>query len=172
LAVARTSPGRVEFVVRGKKDGRARSWLYRRQTDDFQSDRHGEIAPTLADVIAPAALGDEFTVMLVPEGSGVRIALDRDGDGYFDTTEIERDSNPADPESYPFRMLGIARSESSVTLTWESVPGATFVVQWRASLATGGWNALGTPLVATNATMSFTDAASQLRRFYRVRMEP
>lgn len=172
LAVARTSPVRVEFVVRGKKDGRARSWLHRRQTDDFQSDRHGEIAPTLADVIAPAAPGDEFTVMLVPEGSGVRIALDRDGDGFFDTTEIDRDSNPADPESYPFRMLGIARSGSSVTLRWESVPGATYVVQWRASLATGGWNALGTPLVATNSTMSFTDAASQLRRFYRVRMEP
>jgi hypothetical protein len=37
----------------------------------------------------------------VPVGSGSRIAIDRDGDGYADWDEIIRFKNPADPNSHP-----------------------------------------------------------------------
>jgi YVTN family beta-propeller protein len=163
---------RVQLVIRGRKNGQPRSWLLRRATSDFQSDRHGEIAPTLADVIASASPGNEFTATLVPEGSGVRIALDRDGDGYFDTTEINSGSNPADPASYAFRFLGISQSGGSVTLRWESVPGGRYAVHWRASLSSGDWNALAAPLIATNLATSYTDSEPQLHRFYRISSEP
>jgi YVTN family beta-propeller protein len=165
---------RVELVIRGPKNNRPRSWLLRRQTGDFQSDRHHEIAHTLAQVIAAAAPGDEFTAMMVPEGSGVRIALDRDGDSYFDTTEIESGANPADPASYPIRILSVSRSATTATLTWESVPGTSYLVQWRANLAAGSWNNLGEPLIANSATATRTDSPppTALRRFYRVRTQP
>ena len=176
--VGNTAFSRVQLVVRGKKDGQPRSWLMQRKpnfTVDFVSDRHGEIAPTLAEVVAPAAPGNEFTAMLVPEGSGVRIALDRDGDGFFDTSEIESDTNPADPSSYPLRILGISQSGTEVTLIWQSFPGVTYVVEWRTNLSAGSdWSALSSPLTANAETTSYTDSPppGQLSRYYRVRTRP
>jgi hypothetical protein len=41
------------------------------------------------------------TFTCVPPGEGVRIGLDRDGDGYGDGDELNAGSNPADPNSYP-----------------------------------------------------------------------
>jgi hypothetical protein len=175
LNVARTTGSGVEFVVRGRKDGRPRSWLLRRQSNDFQSDRHGEIAPTFSDVIAPAGPGNEFTAMLVPEGSGVRIALDRDGDGFFDTWEIESGTNPAAPTSYPFRILSISRSATTVTLTWESVPGTGYLLQFTPTLtASNTWSNVGQPIVATNQATTLTDSSPSTAssRFYRIRTSP
>ena len=37
----------------------------------------------------------------VPVGSGSRVAIDRDGDGYADWAEIVRLRDPADPNSHP-----------------------------------------------------------------------
>lgn len=174
-----SGPGLVQMVIRGKKEGRQRSWLLRRQpnsTYDFQSDRNGEIAPTLADVIAPAAPGNEFTAMLVPEGSGVRIALDRDSDGFFDTSEIESATDPADPTSYPFHIVSISRSATTVTLTWESLPGTSYVLQFTPTLLTTSntWNNVGQPIVATNQTTTLTDSppSDASNRFYRIRTSP
>jgi YVTN family beta-propeller protein len=178
--VARSPGNGVEFVVRGKKDGRLRSWLFYPDPNFgfesyFQSDRQGETVLTLEDVIAPAAPGNEFTAMLVPQGSGVRIALDRDSDSYFDATEIDSGSNPADPASYPIRILSISRPGSTVTLTWESVPGTSYLVQWTADLtAATAWNNLGNPIVANSATTTHIDSPppAASRRFYRVRSPP
>jgi YVTN family beta-propeller protein len=163
---------RIQLILRGRKNGQSRSWLLRRATADFQSDRHGEAAASLAEVIAPASFGNEFTATLVPDGSGLRIALDRDGDGYFDRTEIDNGSDPANPASYRFRLLGISRSNSVVTLTWESALGVSYSIDWRASLSSGAWNAVGPPVMATNLITSYTDPGPESRRFYRIRVEP
>ena len=169
---------RVELVVRGKTNGIPRQWLLRPATQDFQSDRHGEVALTLAAVISPAAAGQEFTAMLVPQGSGRRLALDRDGDGYFDTSEVDTGFNPADPASHPGRIISIANGQSGFVLAWESAPGAQYTIHWADNLlsapATNVWTALGPPFTAFQPVMTYTDAppAAVLRRFYRVRLEP
>ncbi len=41
------------------------------------------------------------TFTCVPVGSGSRVAIDRDGDGYADWDEIVRFKDPADPDSHP-----------------------------------------------------------------------
>lgn len=118
LALAMRTNSRVELVLRGRTNAVSppRQWLFRRSPQNFQSDRHGEIAPTLGSVIAAAVPGSPFTALLVPEGSGVRLALDRDGDGYFDTSELDTGFNPADPSSHPGRIVSIVLMGSSVVL--------------------------------------------------------
>jgi len=40
-------------------------------------------------------------VMAVPPGSGIRIGIDRDLDGFYDRDELDAGSDPADPASRP-----------------------------------------------------------------------
>ncbi|HTD85766.1 MAG TPA: hypothetical protein VK850_04255, partial [Candidatus Binatia bacterium] len=168
---------RVELVVRGTRDGRERSWLLRRATRDFQSDRHGEVLSNLTEIISSAGTSNEFTAMLVPQGSGVRLGLDRDGDGYFDTSEVDTGFDPADAASHPGRIVGIAKVESGVTLAWQAAPGAKYAVVWRTNLPvatapTNVWNVLN--VVTANAPVTvYTNAPiGETTKFYRVRLEP
>jgi len=169
---------RVEVIIRGKKDGVTRNWLYRRATQDFQSDRHGEIAPTLAELIAPATEANPFTATVVPEGSGIRLGLDRDGDGYYDTSEVELGYDPADSNSHPGRIVSVAKNGSEVALRWESAPGVRYAVEGATNLFLGNpgtnWSTLAPPFLTVTNLTSWTDAppAEVLRRYYRVRKEP
>src|SRR5678815_5384224 len=54
-----------------------------------------------ASLRALAANGAELTWFGVPPGSGLRMALDRDRDGYYDRDELDAHTNPADPTSNP-----------------------------------------------------------------------
>jgi len=176
LALADAS--RVELLLSGRREGRMRHWLLNAATLSFESDRHGEIAPTLASAIATAAPGNEFTGLLVPRGSGRRLALDRDGDGYFDTSEAEWGYNAADPASHPGRIVRIARSANTVMVSWESAPGVRYAVETSAHFQGAGsntvWITLAPPLLAVQPITVYTDAppASASQRFYRVRKEP
>ena len=44
---------------------------------------------------------DALTLTAVPLGSGWRVGVDRDGDGYADGDEIANGSDPEDPSSTP-----------------------------------------------------------------------
>ncbi len=61
-------------------------------------------APALSDAQLGALVGtltDALTFTCVPPGSGARIGIDRDGDGYADGDELAFGSDPADPTSVP-----------------------------------------------------------------------
>jgi hypothetical protein len=47
--------------------------------------------------------GSELTYTCVPPGSGERVGVDRDGDGFRDGDERDACSDPADPGSVPRR---------------------------------------------------------------------
>jgi Immunoglobulin domain len=73
----------------------------------------------------------------------------------------------------PFSITSaVPQSGSAVVLTWQSVAGHSYQVQFKNSLTDSTWSNAGTPITATGSTASFTDnvpAASN--RFYRVQVQ-
>ena len=106
IALAQAEPGRVDLVVKGTSGGLNRGWFYVRDGGLFQSDRNIEEIGA-SELRLLAAPGNPLTYTLVPRGSGRRIGIDRDGDGFDDRTELDEASDPADPFSIP--MSGARR---------------------------------------------------------------
>jgi len=98
---ARAAAGDCDLIVLGKSGGLKRGWLYAPSTSDFGSDRAAEPRLSKTALRALAADGSELTWFGVAPGSGLRMALDRDRDGYFDRDELDAGSNPANPASTP-----------------------------------------------------------------------
>ena len=105
LLVARasvTSPrGECDLIVKGTLNGVSRGWLMV-SPGRFQTDRLTQ--PPLHDAALrqiASTPGQELTYTCVPAGSGVRMALDRDQDGFFDRDEIDGYSDPTDAASVP-----------------------------------------------------------------------
>jgi len=69
---------------------------------NFQSDRVAEAPLLPAQLQSVAAVpGQELTYTCVPPGSGLRLGVDRDEDGFYDRDEIDAGSDPADASSTP-----------------------------------------------------------------------
>ena len=98
LLIARGGLGECDVVVKGVLDGEARGWVM--VGGVFQSDRLAQ-TNTDAELRADAAGGEPRTYMCVPPGSGTRIGIDRDEDGFYDADELDAGSDPADPLSTP-----------------------------------------------------------------------
>ena len=98
LLIARANQGECEVVVKGVQDGETRGWVMTGGV--FQSDRLAQ-TNTDAELRLDAAGGEERTYMCVPPGSGLRVGVDRDEDGFYDGDEIDAGSDPADPSSTP-----------------------------------------------------------------------
>jgi hypothetical protein len=92
-----------------------RGWLYDAVAGDFQPDRIGEARISKAALRALAADGTELTWFGVPPGSGLRMALDRDRDGFYDRDELDAHTNPGDPRRTRRCSRSIPRSSSSAS---------------------------------------------------------
>jgi len=98
----RAEANECDLVVKGTRTGLARAWLYRPVQDDFVSDRVLEAPLSDAALRQLADAPDTgLTYTCVPPGSGTRIGLDRDEDGFRDRDELDAGSDPADPGSTP-----------------------------------------------------------------------
>ena len=95
--IALASADEVGLVVKGVAGGLQRGWYYDSTLSLFQSDRSSETA-SIGALQAGAAADSEITFTLVPEGSEVRIGVDRDGDGSFDRDELDAGTDPTDPD--------------------------------------------------------------------------
>ncbi|MCH2169790.1 Ig-like domain-containing protein [Myxococcota bacterium] len=104
VLLASLNAGGIELVVRHSVDGVRRSSLctaVSASEASCQPDRAGE-APALASSLRMGAQsGAEVTFMAVPIAAGGRMGLDRDGDGFYDRSEIDVGADPADPLSTP-----------------------------------------------------------------------
>lgn len=102
LLVQRADAGDCDLVVKGVVDGEARGAVYA-GGDLFRSDRAADpLAPRsylIGLSTGPQAVAQVFTC--VPPGSGTRIGIDRDEDGFLDRDELDAGTNPADRLSFP-----------------------------------------------------------------------
>jgi hypothetical protein len=126
LLIARAAAGECELTVKGTLGGQQRGWL-RQAGGTFTSDRASEGALTDAQLRAQAAtLGQERTYLCVPPGSGTRVGIDRDEDGFRDRDELDAGSDPADPSSQPGGTTTSTTSVGTTTSTSSTTLGNTF----------------------------------------------
>jgi YVTN family beta-propeller protein len=98
---AQADLGNCDLVAHAFIGGQHRGYLYtgsRAFTTDF--DPEGTIGADALRAL-PAAAGEAVTYLGVPPGSGTRMGLDRDRDGFRDRLEVLMGSDPANPNSIP-----------------------------------------------------------------------
>jgi YVTN family beta-propeller protein len=115
ILVAQAELGDVDLVAKGRVGGIARGYFYV-GGGAFQSDRQSEGTIAETALRALAGTGAEITYTAVPPGSGVRIGIDRDSDGYRDRDEIDAGTNPADPGSTPVLVDGGGTASSAAPI--------------------------------------------------------
>jgi len=117
--------GDVGLVVKGIFGGEKRGFHYV-GGGDYQSDRASETV-AVATLEGAAAPGEELTWTVVPAGSEIRIGVDRDRDGSFDTDELDAGTDPADDASVPCglpvpadprNLVASGTSKSTIALSW------------------------------------------------------
>src|SRR5213594_237938 len=147
LMIARANASECDLVVKGVLGGAARGWLYQPASGQFQSDRASEPLLNEASLRAQAGTaGQELTYTAVTPGSGTRIGIDRDEDGFFDRTEIDAGTDPADPASNP----GVSTT-TVTTATTSTLPPTTTT-----SSTTSTTRATTTTTAATSTTTTTT----------------
>jgi DNA-binding beta-propeller fold protein YncE len=136
----RADAGECDLVVKGRIAGDERGALYV-GGGQFVTDRAAE--PALADAALRAlsnTAGQELTFTCVPPGSGGRIGVDRDRDGFGDSDERDALTDPQNPASTPaagaavctsmtpfvFQRAALKDSRGQLSVTAKDVPLAAF----------------------------------------------
>jgi len=101
LLEAQTTAGSCDLVVHGSLFGRDAGFTFAKGV--FVPDNSFTPALTSAQLVELVAGGvlDALTFTAVPVGTGWRVGVDRDGDGYANGDEIAAGSDPADRNSVP-----------------------------------------------------------------------
>ncbi len=156
------------------------------QTVAFQSVQSGLAAGDLNR--APDIFAGQLAVTVDSDGDGIpdwwmnqyfghavgsagdlsRPQDDADGDGFSNLQEFLSGTDPMDPQS--FLKIEIAPADSvsqTASLTWPSVPGKSYQVQYRTNLTDPAWLNFGPAIVATNS-ISIAVPLTSSTGFYRV----
>jgi astacin (peptidase family M12A) len=97
---------------------------------------------------------------------------DTDGDGLTNLREFYAGLDPRNANS--FLRLNVIRSGGDIQLTFQSVLGRIYRLEWRNSLTTGNWQSLLDGIIGTGSSMQLVDpqALNGDRRMYRLRVLP
>ncbi|MFN8543144.1 MAG: hypothetical protein U0807_02905 [Candidatus Binatia bacterium] len=126
LMIARANAGDCDLVVKGNLGGVPRGARHVVGSNNFQPDRNADAVVDKTTLRGLAATpGQEITYTCVPPGLGTRIGVDRDEDGFFDRTEIEAATDPADPLSFPGSPTTTITTTSTSTSTSTSTTTST-----------------------------------------------
>ncbi len=119
---AAADAGHCDLVAHGRMGGVAKGFVYQTGQRSFLSDYNPEGTFRADSLRLLAQDGGEITYLGVPPGSGTRMGIDRDRDGYRDRWEIALGSNPADPASVPSVSAVAPAPEAPVTRLFANHP--------------------------------------------------
>jgi hypothetical protein len=67
------------------------------------------------------------------------------------------------------RILASRAANASLQLTWATLPGLSYQIQYKSDLNQSGWTNLGSPILATGASANVNDnLGAATSRFYRL----
>ncbi len=98
IFIDRAEAGDCDLIVHTQEEQQAKNYLL--QDGQFLSWIEGE-SLSKADLLSSFNSETHTTFTAVPKGSGMRMVLDRDRDGFYDGDELANGSNPADPTDIP-----------------------------------------------------------------------
>jgi YVTN family beta-propeller protein len=104
ILIAEATVGHCDLIAKGVVDGTAKGWVYDPGLNKLVPDSLLETPLTEADLRTAIVAGDVLTYTGVPPGSGERLGIDRDRDGWLDRTELVFGTDPADPRSNPWKF--------------------------------------------------------------------
>jgi DNA-binding beta-propeller fold protein YncE len=120
--ILQAAAGACELTVKGVLGTETRGWL-RLANGLFQPDRGSDPAITDNQLRAHATTANQQrTYLCAPPGSGPRVGVDRDEDGFFDRDELDAGSDPADPSSVPSGGTTSTTSSSTTSSTSTTAP--------------------------------------------------
>ena len=75
---------------------------------------------------------------------------------------------------FPPVFQTVEQTAGTLTVTWSTVPGLSYQVQYTTNLSQTDWTDLGSPIAATNSTTTAFDLilSGPAQRFYRVALLP
>ncbi len=130
LLLAQADAGNCDVVVKANINNEARGAVYL-GSGNFRTDRNTDPVISKAALIALAgAANQEQTFTAVPSGQGTRIGIDRDLDTYYDRTEIDAGSDPANAASIPGATT-TTTTTSTTTTTTTSLPSPVVLIGGR-----------------------------------------
>ena len=116
-------------------------------------------------VVAISVLGDtqvETNETFLLNLSGSPLIARASGRG----TIVDDDATPPAPE-----FTSVLREGTTVTLTWPSVPGHDYRIEFKDNLGAANWQVFPQVLPGSGGLLTFSDTMTAPQRFYRVRVE-
>jgi uncharacterized repeat protein (TIGR03803 family) len=112
------------------------------------------------------------------DGSGPEAALVQGIDGSFYGTTSEGGTvgngfgtvfrlTITPPATAP-RFTAVTQTSDTLSLTWSTIAGTSYQLQYNSDLGTTNWTGVGSPVAATGASVSVTNSIINAAAFYRV----
>ena len=100
-------------------------------------------------------------------------SCDPDDDGFSNLQEYLAGTDPTNAAS-ALVITAITPNGADFIVSFTTVSGKTYELDWIDDLVTGTWTAVATNIAGTGGIVQITDpsAAAQPQRFYRVRLTP
>ncbi len=139
LMIQRADAGECDLVAKAPDAGTSRGFVYV-GGGTFASDRASDLPLSDAALRALAASsGQEVTYTCTPPGSGVRIGIDQDGDGFADGDERDAASDPADALSIPTGAPMVCETTVPVTFRRAALKDRTGALSLAAEVQLGSY---------------------------------
>ena len=149
--------GNIDFVLRGRFDGKRHGFRYRPATNDYVSDQAGLGPLTRAQLqTAITSGGAVLTLLGTPPGSGQRFGVDRNGNAIADSDE-------------PLPALALTRPASTPQLAWPAAQSA-LVLEFTDTLSPPNWQPVTNPRAIAGPSVLVQDPTANPQRYYRLRV--